>query len=78
MPMAWFTLLFGALLLGIGIGGQIFGTGRQAAGKPRLTNHPEDRRARRWVLTLGTLVVGLWFVAFSAVHLLHMHVSGTW
>jgi hypothetical protein len=77
MAMAWFTLLFGALLLGIGIGGQIFGTGRQAAGKHRLS-HPEDKRARKWVFTLGTLVVGLWFIAFSAVHLLHMHVSGAW
>uniref|UniRef100_A0A372ISB6 Uncharacterized protein n=2 Tax=Paracidobacterium acidisoli TaxID=2303751 RepID=A0A372ISB6_9BACT len=70
--MAWFTLLFGALLLGIGIGGQIFGVGKQ-----RL-HHPEDRKARKMVVALGSLVVGLWFVAFSAAHLLHMHHSGNW
>ena len=70
MAMAWFTLLLGAALLAIGIGGQIFGVGKQ-----RL-RHPEDRQARKWVLALGTLVIGLWFAAFSAVHLLHLHHTG--
>jgi hypothetical protein len=72
MAMAWFTLLFGALLLGIGIGGQIFAVGKKRAA------HPEDRQARKWVVALGTLVIGLWCVAFSAAHLLHLHHTGAW
>jgi len=65
--MAWITLTLGALLMGIGIGGQIFGTRKSS----RLA--PQDRHARNWVFTVGSLVVGLWIVAFSAAHYLHHH-----
>jgi len=65
--MAWTTLILGVLLMGIGIGGQIFGTHKSST----LAHH--DRPARRWILTVGSLVVGLWIVAFSAAHYLHHH-----
>jgi hypothetical protein len=70
--MAWFTLALGALLMAIGIGGQIFGVRKST----RLASH--DRPARRWILTVGSLVVGLWIVAFSAAHMLHLHNTGHW
>lgn len=70
--MAWFTLILGALLMVIGIGGQIFGIRKTS----KLAAH--DRPARKWVLTVGSLVVGLWIVAFSAAHVLHYHHSGRW
>jgi hypothetical protein len=65
--MAWITLILGALLMAIGIGGHIFGT-RKAT-----TLTPQDRRTRNWIFTVGSLVVGLWIVAFSAAHYLHHH-----
>ena len=65
--MAWTTLILGVLLMAIGIGGQIFGTRKSSS----LAAH--DRPARRWVLTVGSLVVGLWIVALSAAHFLHHH-----
>ncbi len=65
--MAWTTLILGALLMAIGIGGQIFGTRKSS------TLAPHDRPVRRWVLTVGSLVIGLWIVAISAAHFLHHH-----
>jgi hypothetical protein len=65
--MAWITLILGALLMAIGIGGQIFGTRKSST----LSAH--DRPARRWILTVGSLVIGLWIVALSAAHFLHHH-----
>lgn len=70
--MAWFTLLFGALLIAVGVGGQIFATRKTS----RLASY--DRHVRRWVFTIGSLVIGLWIVAFSAAHVLHHHTSGHW
>ncbi|HSY00655.1 MAG TPA: hypothetical protein VK819_00805 [Acidobacteriaceae bacterium] len=69
--MAWFTLTLGALLMAIGLGGQIFGTRKSST----LAAH--DRPVRKWILTVGSLVAGLWVVAFSAAHYLHHHV-GRW
>jgi amino acid transporter len=63
--MAWFTLTLGVLLMAIGIGGQIFGIRKTA----KLATH--DRPVRKWVLTVGTLVAGLWIIAFSAAQFLH-------
>ncbi len=65
--MAWTTLILGALLMAIGIGGQIFGVRKST------TLAPGDRRIRNWVFTVGSLVVGLWVVAFSAARFLHHH-----
>jgi len=65
--MAWITLIFGALLMAIGIGGQIFATRKSS------TLAPQDRPVRKWVFTVGSLVVGLWIVALSAAHYLHHH-----
>ncbi|MFZ0273967.1 MAG: hypothetical protein WB524_11775 [Acidobacteriaceae bacterium] len=65
--MVWITLILGVILMAIGIGGQIFGTRKSS------TLAPHDRPARRWILTVGTVVVGLWIVAFSAAHYLHHH-----
>lgn len=65
--MAWTTLILGALLMAIGIGGQIFGIRKSS------TLAPHDRPARRWILTVGSLVIGLWIVAISAAHYLHHH-----
>lgn len=70
--MAWLTLAIGALLIVIGVGGQIFGTRKTS----RIASY--DRHVRRWVLTIGSLVIGLWIVAFSAAHVLHLHHSGHW
>ncbi len=65
--MAWTTLILGALLMAIGIGGQIFGTRKTS------TLAPQDRHARNWIFTVGSLVVGLWIVALSAARYLHHH-----
>jgi len=70
--MAWITLAIGALLMGIGLGGQIFGI-RKAN-----TLAPHDRPVRKWVLTVGSLVVGLWVVAFSTASYLHQHHMSHW
>lgn len=70
--MAWFTLITGGIILIIGLLGQIFGTRR---GNP---THPDDKRVGKLVVTIGSAVVGLWMVAFSAAHLLQLHVVGHW
>jgi hypothetical protein len=70
--MAWFTLIIGALLMAIGLGGQIFGVRKSST----LASH--DRPVRKWILTVGSLVAGLWVVAFSAAQFLHHHHSIRW
>jgi hypothetical protein len=72
MAMAWFTLIFGGAILIIGLIGQFYGIRR------RTPVHPEDHKARKLVLTIGSMVVGLWLVAFSAAQLLHLHTTGHW
>lgn len=67
MTLTWFTLGVGIVLMAIGLGGQIFGVRKSST----LAAH--DRPVRRWVLTVGSLVVGLWGVAFWAAHYLHHH-----
>jgi hypothetical protein len=65
--MVWITLILGVLLMAIGIGGQIFGI-RKAS-----TLAPQDRHTRNWIFTVGSLVVALWAIAFSAARFLHHH-----
>jgi hypothetical protein len=65
--MATTTLILGIILLGIGLMGHHFFTRE----KRRL--RPDEHRARKWVVTIGSLVVGLWLVAFSAAQLLHYY-----
>ena len=70
--MAWFTLTVGALLMAIGLAGQIFGVRKSS----QLASH--DRPVRKWILTVGSLVAGLWVVAFSAAQFLHHHHAARW
>jgi hypothetical protein len=63
--MALLTLIIGVILLGIGLLGHTFFT------RQKRELHPDEHRARRWVMTIGSLVAGLWLVAFSATQLLH-------
>ena len=70
--MAWLTLAIGVLLMAVGLGGQIFGVRKTS----KLAHH--DRPVRKWILTVGSLVVGLWIVAFSAAHYLRFHHTGHW
>jgi hypothetical protein len=72
IAMAWFTLIFGGAILIIGLLGQIFGIRRSAP------IHSHDKSVRRLVLTIGSVVVGLWLVAFSAARLLHLQHTGHW
>jgi hypothetical protein len=65
--MATTTLIIGVILLGIGLLGHHFFTREKRA------LHPDEHRARKWVVTIGSLVVGLWMVAFSAVQLIHYY-----
>ncbi|HEX4006908.1 MAG TPA: hypothetical protein VHX60_12105 [Acidobacteriaceae bacterium] len=65
--MTWITLALCVVLMAIGLGGQIFGVRKSS------TLAPHDRPVRRWVLTVGSLVAGLWIVAFTAAHYLHQH-----
>jgi hypothetical protein len=68
--MATTTLIFGIILLGPGILGHHFFT------REKRQLHPDEHRARKWVMTIGSLVVGLWLVAFSAAQLLHIYHAG--
>ncbi|HEX4310011.1 MAG TPA: hypothetical protein VHZ25_08275 [Acidobacteriaceae bacterium] len=65
--MAWTTLILGVLLMAIGLAGQVFGIRKSS------TLAPQDRHTRNWIFTVGTVVIGLWVVAFSAAHFLHHH-----
>lgn len=68
--MAVITLIIGVILLGAGLLGHTFFT-RFTRQKRQL--HPDEHKARRWVMTIGSLVAGLWLVAFSAAQLLHYY-----
>jgi len=70
--MAWFTVIFGGIILIIGLLGQIFGIrkGRSV--------HPEDKRMGRLIFTVGSVVVALWIVTFVTVHLLQFKATGHW
>jgi|GEM_PF-6949767 hypothetical protein len=68
--MATTTLIIGIILLGTGVLGHHFFTHE----KRQL--HPDEHRARKWVVTIGSLVAGLWLVAISAAHLLHVYHAG--
>jgi hypothetical protein len=72
MSLTWFTLAVGIVLMAIGLGGQIFGVRKSAT----LAAH--DRPVRKWILTVGSLVVGIWVVAFYTAHYLHHHHTGHW
>jgi hypothetical protein len=72
LAMAWLTLSIGGIILLIGICGQCFGTQR------RTPAHPADKRVGKMVMSIGSAVVGLWLVAFSVVHLIHLHTVGRW
>jgi hypothetical protein len=72
MAMAWFTLIFGGAILIVGLLGQIFGIRKGAP------SHPHDRHARRLIVTVGSMVAGLWLVAFSVARLLHLQHTGHW
>jgi hypothetical protein len=65
--MATTTLILGIILLGIGLLGHHFFTREKRA------LHPDEHKARKWVMTIGSLVAGLWLVAFSAAQLLHYY-----
>ncbi|HZU08652.1 MAG TPA: hypothetical protein VFA02_02015 [Pseudacidobacterium sp.] len=65
--MATATLIIGLIFLGIGVLGHHFFT------REKRQLHPDEHRARKWVVTIGSLVAGLWLVAFSAAHLLHVY-----
>jgi hypothetical protein len=70
--MAWFTVIFGGVILIIGLLGQIYGI-REAR-----STHPQDKRIGRLVFTIGSVVVGLWIIAFVTVRLLHFKTTGHW
>jgi hypothetical protein len=72
MSLTWLTFSIGVVLMAIGLGGQVFGIRKTS----RLADH--DRPVRKWILTVGSLVIGLWVIAFSAAHYLHYHHSGRW
>ncbi len=69
--MDWVLLVVGIILFGIGIAGQFWGRAKAKR------FHPDDLRARRWVVTVGMVVVGAWLAALSAAHLISMlHAAG--
>lgn len=70
--MAWLTLLIGGAVLLAGLCGQCFGI------KSKSSTHPSDKLVGKMVVTIGSTVVGLWLVAFSVVHLIHLHTVGRW
>lgn len=65
--MATVTLIIGIILLGVGLLGHHFFT------RQKRTLHPDESKARKWVVTIGSLVAGLWLVAFSAAQLLRYY-----
>jgi hypothetical protein len=69
---ALFTVIFGGIILIVGLLGQIFGIRK---GK---SVHPEDRRMGRVVFTVGSIVVALWIITFVTVRLLHFKTTGHW
>ena len=69
---ALFTVIFGGIILIVGLLGQIFGI------RKGRSIHPEDRRMGRVVLTVGSIVVALWLVTFVTVRLLHFKTTGHW
>jgi len=69
---AWLTILIGGPILLIGLCGQCFGI------RSSKRANPDDRRIGKIVLAIGSTVVGLWLIAFSVVHLLHLHTVGRW
>lgn len=73
--MAWLTLVFGGIVLVVGLIGQIFFIRR---GKRTTSAHPHDKRTAKIVVTVGSTVVGLWLVFFSVAHLMHLHTVGHW
>ncbi|MGC2163660.1 MAG: hypothetical protein WA634_17260, partial [Silvibacterium sp.] len=72
LAMAWLTLIVGGAILLIGLFGQVFGV------KHHHPAHPDDKRVGKIVVSIGSAVVGLWLVAFSAAQLLHLHTVGHW
>ncbi len=64
--MNWVLLALGIVLFVAGVVGQIRGRAKAKE------FHPQDLQARRWVLTVGSIVVGAWVVALSAAHLLYV------
>jgi len=69
---ALFTVIFGGIILIVGLLGQIFGL------RKGRSSHPEDRRMGRLVFTVGSVVVGLWIIAFVTARLLHFKTTGHW
>jgi uncharacterized membrane protein YiaA len=61
------TLTIGTIVFLIGIWGQI----RLRSGKPLAP--AGDRKSFNLVVTVGSIVIGLWLLIISAVHLLHLH-----
>ncbi|HZD48368.1 MAG TPA: hypothetical protein VE178_06455 [Silvibacterium sp.] len=70
--MAWFTVIFGGIILIVGLLGQFFGIRKGMSG------HPADRRMGRLVFTIGSVVVALWIVAFATARLLQFKTTGHW
>jgi hypothetical protein len=68
--MAIVTLIVGLVIFLVGIGGQIV-VGRRFA----QTSAAGDRRSVRIVVLLAAIVIGLWLVIASGVHLLHAHAT---
>lgn len=68
----WLTLIIGGSVLVAGLCGQCFGI-RLGRSNPA---HPHDTHIAKIVIAIGSTVVGLWIVIFSAVHLLHTHAVG--
>ena len=70
--MAWFTVIFGGIILIVGLLGQIFGIRKSQSS---LSRRQADREL---VFTIGSVVVGLWVVAFATARLLHFKTTGHW
>jgi uncharacterized membrane protein len=70
--MAWFTVIFGGIILIVGLLGQIFGLRKEKS------TQPEDKRLGRLVFTVASVVVFLWIVAFATARVLHHSTTGHW